>query len=59
MDDIDNMLLSMATCLGIADVAMIKIMEQGQASNVIRVFHADQPTASSSSSYSSSIIIIN
>jgi hypothetical protein len=38
----DNMLHSMATCLGI-DVAMIKIMEQGQVSNVIRVFHADLP----------------
>jgi hypothetical protein len=38
----DNMLHSMATCLGI-DVALIKIMEQGQVSNDIRVFHADLP----------------
>jgi hypothetical protein len=36
------MLHSMATCLGI-DVALIKILEQGQVSNVIRVFHADLP----------------
>jgi hypothetical protein len=38
----DNMLHSMATCLG-TDVALTKMMEQGQVSNVIRVFHADLP----------------
>jgi hypothetical protein len=39
----DNMLHSMATsCLG-TDVALIKIMEQGKVSNVIRLYHADLP----------------
>jgi hypothetical protein len=33
----------MATHLG-TDVALIKNMEQGQVSNVIRVFHADLPS---------------
>jgi hypothetical protein len=38
----DNMIYSMATNLG-TDIALIKKMEQGQASNVIRVYHADLP----------------
>ena len=38
----DNMIYSMATYLG-TDIALVKKMEQGQVSNVIRVYHADLP----------------
>jgi hypothetical protein len=55
----DNMLYSMATCMGIY-VALIKIMEQGQVSNVIRVFHADlPPPAEEVSLYSTSGWTVN